>query len=426
MYRPVPQQQPLPAGWEAKYDAGSNRWFFLNHQTKTTQWTDPRLSMQQPSPYIQPMRPHQPQVTTTSFIEADTSKVNALKKSFAADEELLKSLLRTHQNDMGAVEKKLKEMGYIKKETVVPNEHQVKYLHQQYPSAPIQVVRQVLGESKNSVPGARVTLDVMGFKRYDVEAKNVQANKRKADAEKLARQKAELKSKVAAAQKKKQLSHDDKLKIKQQLKSKFPTVDSDSIDLCLGSTNYDIPMATNILENQIKNEKKKKKEQERRRREEEEERERRVIEEQERENSARNMKPAVFGEDETEPSQPSSSDAQPSVSTTVSPSQPKAVPVKKTPKKTLPSKQNKVKKTVVKTAVPKKAFTESYRSHLRILPMGHNPTLCKGHNPALLITTYTERVGANKENQVGPQESNRKGPQPQHRVGALGTNYRSS
>ncbi|XP_078493738.1 uncharacterized protein LOC100186360 [Ciona intestinalis] len=419
MYRPQPQQQPLPAGWEAKYDAGSNRWFFLNHQTKTTQWTDPRLTMQQPSPYTQPTRPHQPQATTTSFIEADTNKVIALKKSFAADEELLKSLLRTHQNDMGAVERKLKEMGYIKKEVVVPNEHQVKYLHQQYPSAPIQVVRKVLGECKNNVPGARVTLDVMGFTRYDVEAKNAQANKKKADAEKLAKQKAELKAKATAAQKKKQLSHDDKLKIKQQLKSKFPTVDSDSIDLCLGSTNYDIPMATNILENQIKNEEKKKKEQERRRREEEEERERRVREDQERANSTRNMKPAVFGEEEAAPSQPS-------ISTTISPSQPKAVPVKKTPKKTLPSKQNKVKKTVMKTAAPKKTFTESYRSHLRILPMGHNPTLCKGHNPALLITTYTERVGANKENQVGPQESNRKGPQPQHRVGALGTNYRSS
>jgi len=39
-----PQQQPVPPGWEAKYDPANRRWFYVNHVTKTTQWEDPRLA----------------------------------------------------------------------------------------------------------------------------------------------------------------------------------------------------------------------------------------------------------------------------------------------------------------------------------------------------------------------------------------------
>jgi len=35
-------QQPLPAGWEAKLDPASGRTFYVNHSTKTTQWTRPQ------------------------------------------------------------------------------------------------------------------------------------------------------------------------------------------------------------------------------------------------------------------------------------------------------------------------------------------------------------------------------------------------
>ncbi|CAD6188669.1 unnamed protein product [Caenorhabditis auriculariae] len=35
---------PLPHGWEMRYDEGGNR-YFANHNTKTTQWQDPRLGV---------------------------------------------------------------------------------------------------------------------------------------------------------------------------------------------------------------------------------------------------------------------------------------------------------------------------------------------------------------------------------------------
>ena len=34
--------QPFPPGWEQKYDPRINRYYFVNHQTRNTQWEDPR------------------------------------------------------------------------------------------------------------------------------------------------------------------------------------------------------------------------------------------------------------------------------------------------------------------------------------------------------------------------------------------------
>jgi len=42
---------PLPPGWEAKWDGGTGRYFFINHATKQTQWIDPRSQQQQTQGY---------------------------------------------------------------------------------------------------------------------------------------------------------------------------------------------------------------------------------------------------------------------------------------------------------------------------------------------------------------------------------------
>eukprot|EP00092_Neocalanus_flemingeri_P058199 GFUD01069313.1.p1 GENE.GFUD01069313.1~~GFUD01069313.1.p1 ORF type:complete len:638 (-),score=186.96 GFUD01069313.1:307-2220(-) len=38
---------PLPAGWEKKFDSRTNKYYYLNHYTKTTSWEFPRVSNQQ-------------------------------------------------------------------------------------------------------------------------------------------------------------------------------------------------------------------------------------------------------------------------------------------------------------------------------------------------------------------------------------------
>uniref|UniRef100_A0A2C9LB66 WW domain-containing protein n=1 Tax=Biomphalaria glabrata TaxID=6526 RepID=A0A2C9LB66_BIOGL len=39
---------PLPLGWEARFDPSKRAYFFINHQTRTTQWEDPRFPQAQP------------------------------------------------------------------------------------------------------------------------------------------------------------------------------------------------------------------------------------------------------------------------------------------------------------------------------------------------------------------------------------------
>lgn len=34
---------PLPKGWSKSYDPQVNRAYFINHNTKTTTWNDPRI-----------------------------------------------------------------------------------------------------------------------------------------------------------------------------------------------------------------------------------------------------------------------------------------------------------------------------------------------------------------------------------------------
>jgi len=54
MSQPAWMAWPLPPGWEGRYDANSRKYFFINHQTKATQWTDPRIAV-----WEQQQRQHQ-------------------------------------------------------------------------------------------------------------------------------------------------------------------------------------------------------------------------------------------------------------------------------------------------------------------------------------------------------------------------------
>ena len=36
----------LPPGWSAKFDQRMNRWYYINHAAKTTQWEKPQIQTQ--------------------------------------------------------------------------------------------------------------------------------------------------------------------------------------------------------------------------------------------------------------------------------------------------------------------------------------------------------------------------------------------
>ncbi|KAK2568302.1 hypothetical protein P5673_007312 [Acropora cervicornis] len=47
------QNQPLPAGWEAKYDQTYGRYYFIDHSTQKTTWEDPRVRKEESIPLNQ-------------------------------------------------------------------------------------------------------------------------------------------------------------------------------------------------------------------------------------------------------------------------------------------------------------------------------------------------------------------------------------
>ncbi|XP_029194683.2 melanoma-associated antigen D1-like isoform X2 [Acropora millepora] len=47
------QNQPLPAGWEARYDQTYGRYYFIDHSTQKTTWEDPRMRKEESIPLNQ-------------------------------------------------------------------------------------------------------------------------------------------------------------------------------------------------------------------------------------------------------------------------------------------------------------------------------------------------------------------------------------
>ncbi|XP_050414089.1 serine/arginine repetitive matrix protein 1 isoform X2 [Patella vulgata] len=136
--RPAPQQnQPLPPGYEARWDPGQNAYFFINHYTKTTTWTDPRLTqhagakqaLNQPEPSKPQEREaiplsdirhtgrggtsHHYRKKETQFIEADSVHVNKLRNMFPdCSADLIKSTLVKYHNNFEVTKSTLINNGY--------------------------------------------------------------------------------------------------------------------------------------------------------------------------------------------------------------------------------------------------------------------------------------------------------------------------
>jgi BCL2-associated athanogene 3 len=59
-YPPAPiHQGPLPPGWEMRYDPPSGRYFFVDHNSRSTTWNDPRLNPPYLTHYPSSQSPYQ-------------------------------------------------------------------------------------------------------------------------------------------------------------------------------------------------------------------------------------------------------------------------------------------------------------------------------------------------------------------------------
>ncbi|KAK6195886.1 hypothetical protein SNE40_001221 [Patella caerulea] len=188
--RPVPQQnQPLPPGYEARWDPGQNAYFFINHYTKTTTWTDPRLSqhagakqaLNQPEPSKPQEREAIPlsdirhtdrggtayhhKKKETPFIHADSVHVNKLRNMFPdCSVDLIKSTLVKYHNNFEVTKSTLINNGYrcLASGAVSVNDDSVTRLQRKFPEAS-HLIPDVLTACGNNENDAARQLKDLGF-----------------------------------------------------------------------------------------------------------------------------------------------------------------------------------------------------------------------------------------------------------------------
>lgn len=389
-----PQQPVLPPGWESKWDPNTRRLFYINHATKTTQWELPTQAASAT-----------PKNVSTS-VEPDSSMVRMIvSEYYNVSTQLAESLLRVNQNDLANVRSTLSDRGYSKKKKVEPKENFVRSLQSTFPSAPVDIIREVLVNTSNNFAGARTSLEAMGYKRGTAlpTAKSSKASK----IDKQATSPTKVGSTESSTKTNTKLSNEEKQKRLQVLKRQFASLDESLIELALIGTKYDVELSATLLKSSIESVKDSSKS---------------TAQSSTSYTSSTvfgfssqsSLSPVVFGEEEPK-EQTSPKREFPSNSITTD-----------TPKKEIQSVQPKF--TQRSNAAPKKYKIAprrtpqpgTYISPLRTTPQGPSPGLYMGPNYSLLLQTRVKAMGPNKRLQTGPQSKNRCGPLRSNHRGRAG------
>eukprot|EP00045_Choanoeca_perplexa_P008524 m.79690 g.79690 ORF g.79690 m.79690 type:complete len:156 (+) comp14524_c0_seq3:94-561(+) len=106
------EHQPLPPGWDMKWDQNTGRYFFLDHNTQQTTWHDPRL-VAQPSSQPQSGSFGYGQSTTVSPEQTSINKIQEISQkinTLFADTQQHAQLRQSRQLDQAAAHKKYLEL----------------------------------------------------------------------------------------------------------------------------------------------------------------------------------------------------------------------------------------------------------------------------------------------------------------------------
>lgn len=430
------QAQPqLPLGWEAKWDAGSRRWFYIDHNTRTTHWELPKVT-QPVTPTFQPrveakasfvtsLKAQYPTATddvikqilintNNNFIDSKTSlesmgyrrKVEVtpdpklvkqlVSEHISVSQTFAESLLRKHNNDLNAVKKALGEKGYQKKPArVQPLARHVTTLEKEYPDAGNMVIKDVLISSNNSIVNAHKALERMGYKKV---------------------------STVKKAAPKAELSEATKQERITKLKKRFPDLNERLIKMSLEGTRYDLELAASLLQMSINSVEAKSSNT----------KSSGATDVSSTSNvtestsfSSSNFEPVVFGDTASglepvvfggETSFKSHDEPTSKSSTTSS----KSIPKPKTYTSQKPQNKTRVHVPAEKKKYVKKTVPSRYTSQNRCTPTGPNPSLVVGPNLSLLQESMIKPLGPDPTIRCGHQASNHKGPNPDYVQGSAG------
>ncbi|KAK5642745.1 hypothetical protein RI129_008912 [Pyrocoelia pectoralis] len=218
-------QNPLPQGWDCKYDRKSGKYYYVNHFTKTTTWEDPRLQQ----------KPRHP-APVEHIIMQDLSHISRNSPRTAR---LQDTPLSTAVNTEEVV---------TKISTMFPTVSDThirlllkKYMKFIFPKAEETMILDILSSNDNNIQKVSEILTEMGFEKRD-NAKKQSALSKPAPPQ--------VQPEIVPVMK----SVTDKKIIQSKLEEKYKDIPGQVVTIALESVNFDEKRANQILEIMVKEE----------------------------------------------------------------------------------------------------------------------------------------------------------------------------
>ncbi|XP_048580497.1 vicilin-like seed storage protein At2g18540 isoform X2 [Nematostella vectensis] len=396
-YQAAWQSQPLPPGWEARYDNNVGRYYFIHHATRTTTWKDPRLQQQEQiamnnfgqhtaaQPMNQPAAPvaQQPAAAQPSR-QQETSFTTERQRS-----ESLASLESYGFDFDEPKEKTESEKANLRSQMKI-----------EFSSISDEVIAISLESADYNENDAREILRTL--KREEEERMRREEIQRRQEEEE--RRERERQEQEERWQRKEQRQKEERERVereakKKELSAKFKrdygeAIDEAVITMTLESMNYEEDDVRRILEDlKVEQEEQKK-------------RMARELEEAKKKAAAKVAKEKSAKPKESKKPETKKPDTAPkaTIKATPKPSAPVASTSKTTPARGRagPSKTRQPIKT--------KPKPPEFKSPLRTASTGVDPALAKGPNASLLIPQWVQTKGPAGSNRQGPNRALVQGP----------------
>ncbi|XP_078604731.1 uncharacterized protein LOC144878225 isoform X2 [Branchiostoma floridae x Branchiostoma japonicum] len=261
--------QPLPPGWEAKYDAGTGRYFFIDHINKKTSWTDPRITMQvpqlQPAAQRSPARsPRQETIQMTPVAKPKCKTCNVREVSLsgwecwscqqnrrsqqqqqqqqqAREQEQLEDLPPRPRTAAGRELHHLLQEGFMADTSFTIDTAALNRLCHAYPAAKRDIVSTTLELLMNDERETAETLEQMGYQKRGTTPK--------ASPTRTTPKKPSPKKTTAAPQPAQppQLSKTQKNRVRSEVKAMYPNMPHTVVQMALESADYNKEKVVQLL-----------------------------------------------------------------------------------------------------------------------------------------------------------------------------------
>ncbi|KAK3728788.1 hypothetical protein RRG08_013511 [Elysia crispata] len=241
---------PLPHGWEAKFDPGQHTYFFINHQTKTTQWEDPRFQKSTAAE----SRP-------TAAAAATSLKQSGTRRRYSPTYESLqmRDFRTPASGDQRAqLRQSQGESSLINPETIVQK------LQAEFPAATRELISDMLSSCQNNEVRTRQEMRNLGFavkpsssssssgaghSVSTVSVRAVSPTRKASQGASPTKQQQQPKPQVASATAtpKREVSDAEKARIMNQLKGEFPNSDPSVVIIAARTCEFDVEKTRELI-----------------------------------------------------------------------------------------------------------------------------------------------------------------------------------